>query len=203
MCVTLQGLPAPKASTWRPWTLRMGIRVMVPQGDAATAWKWAGVTGPFKIGLGAERAGLHTRCDESPATMRAKRVAGKRLPDQGLRRWDLRTERLERSGRSIPAQGATRICPSLADKPVMARAVLGRRNEPKVIDQDWHDDLPESRRSRPILTFGPVGRKTSASRSKGPRPGVPSPGREEGRDDEACRRRSLRRSRGLEDGGGG
>lgn len=79
--------PPPKASTWRPWTLRMSIR------------------GPMPLGPG--------------------------------------TERLEGSGRSIPAQGATRICPSLADKPVMARAVLGPRNEPEVIDQDWHDDLPE------------------------------------------------------------
>src|SRR6516225_7446642 len=26
-------------------------------GDAVTAWKWAGANGPFKIGLGAERAG--------------------------------------------------------------------------------------------------------------------------------------------------
>src|SRR6266498_5952284 len=37
----------------------------------------------------------------------------------------------------------------------------------KSFGQDWRDDLPESRRSRPVLTFGPVGRKTSASRSKG------------------------------------
>src|SRR6266568_8026666 len=52
------------------------------RGDAATAWKWAGVSGPFKIGLGAERAGLDTRCNESPAILRAEPVAGKRLPDQ-------------------------------------------------------------------------------------------------------------------------
>src|SRR5258708_36241261 len=55
---------------------------MMPRGDAGTAWKWAGVTGPFKIGLGAERAGLHTRCNESPAIMHAKIAAGKRLSDQ-------------------------------------------------------------------------------------------------------------------------
>ncbi len=36
----------------------------------------------FKIGLGAERAGLHTRCNESPAIMRAKSVARQELPDQ-------------------------------------------------------------------------------------------------------------------------
>ncbi len=36
----------------------------------------------FKIGLGAERAGLHTRCNESPAIMRAKPVARQELPDQ-------------------------------------------------------------------------------------------------------------------------
>src|SRR5215471_19538894 len=47
-------------------------------GDAATAWKWADATRAFKIGLGAERAGLHTRCQESPAIMRAKPVVGKR-----------------------------------------------------------------------------------------------------------------------------
>src|SRR5215468_1538441 len=58
------------------------LRVITPRSDAATAWKWAGASGPFKIGLGAERAGLHTRCNESPAIMRAKSVAGKRLSDQ-------------------------------------------------------------------------------------------------------------------------
>jgi hypothetical protein len=62
--------------------------------------------------------------------------------ERAYARWVLRTERLERSGRSIPAQGATRICPSLADEPVMARAVFGRRNEPKAIAQGWRDDLP-------------------------------------------------------------
>jgi hypothetical protein len=61
----------------------------MPRGDAATAWKWAGATDPFKIGLGVERAGLHTRCNESPAIMRAKPVVGKRLPDQvaAVGRW--------------------------------------------------------------------------------------------------------------------
>jgi len=57
------------------------VNIVVPLGDAATAWKWAGAIGPFKIGLGAERAGLYTRCNGSPAMMRAKSVAGKRLPD--------------------------------------------------------------------------------------------------------------------------
>jgi hypothetical protein len=75
----------------------------MPRGDAATAWKWAGVTGPFKIGLGAERAGLHTRCNESPAIMRAKRVAGKRLPDQARR--DLTRSRGPRSLTRQPEQG--------------------------------------------------------------------------------------------------
>ena len=38
----------------------------------------------FKIGLGAERAGLHTRCNESPPIMRAKPVARQELPDQAF-----------------------------------------------------------------------------------------------------------------------
>jgi hypothetical protein len=51
--------------------------------DAATAWKRADGSDPFKIGLGAERAGLHIRCNQSPAIMRAKLAAGQELPDQG------------------------------------------------------------------------------------------------------------------------
>jgi hypothetical protein len=51
-------------------------------GDAATAWKRADDNDPFKIGLGAERAGLRTRCNQSPAIMRAKLMAGQELPDQ-------------------------------------------------------------------------------------------------------------------------
>jgi len=38
----------------------------------------------FKIGLGAEKAGLYTRCNESHAMMRAKSMVGKRLSDQTL-----------------------------------------------------------------------------------------------------------------------
>src|SRR6266487_5126531 len=50
----------------------------------------------------------------------------------------------------------------------------------KSFGQDWRDDLPESRRSRPVLTFGPVGRKTSASRSKGSPTGRPVAGARRG-----------------------
>src|SRR6266568_9278832 len=97
---------------------------MVPRGDAATAWKWAGVTGPFKIGLGAERAGLHTRCNESPAIMRAKRVAGKRLPDQapavGLPGSRAPASRLAAlpSSRVAPLRAPPPPCPPGADDPL-------------------------------------------------------------------------------------
>lgn len=64
---------------------RLDCRTIVcGPGDAVTAWKCAGASGPFKIGLGAERAGLRTRCKQSPVIMRAKPAAGKRLPDQLL-----------------------------------------------------------------------------------------------------------------------
>ena len=69
-------------SAWELDPDRFLISRACPGGDAATAWKWAGPTGPFKIGLGADRAGLDTRCNQSPAIMHAKPVAGKRLPDQ-------------------------------------------------------------------------------------------------------------------------
>ena len=68
--------------------------------------KAAGATGPFKIGLDAERAGLHTRCNESPAMMRAKPAAGKRLSDQGSdSAWPARGGQAER--RAAKAAGTT------------------------------------------------------------------------------------------------
>ena len=51
-------------------------------GDAVTAWKWPGANGPFKIGLGAERAGSapdaksHRRlCPRSPLLARDFRTS--------------------------------------------------------------------------------------------------------------------------------
>ncbi len=58
------------------------LQMSHPAGAAPLRREVAGATDPFKIGLDAERAGLHTRCNESPAIMRAKLTAGKRLSDQ-------------------------------------------------------------------------------------------------------------------------
>src|SRR6266536_3316258 len=67
--------------------------------------------------------------------------------------------------------GISRSWPELCSAGATSRKSFG---------QDWRDDLPESRRSRPVLTFGPVGRKTSASRSKGSPTGRPVAGARRG-----------------------
>jgi putative transposase len=60
------------------------VMVKTTAGPVALARpKLRGTTGVFASRLfGAHVTGLHTRCNKSPAIMRAKPVAGKRLSDQ-------------------------------------------------------------------------------------------------------------------------
>ena len=132
----------------------MNLRVIMPRGDAATACKWADATGPFKIGLGAERAGLHTRCKESPAITHAKPVAGKTSGPAagGARRHVPPEAQLVTGGRCSCAELDQRIRHAAASK---IGGQPGTRRAPRALEARIDSSLPRGHGAAhaPVATY--------------------------------------------------